>query len=136
MLRCCVPGRLPAAQAAGDSGFLQHAAAQLQRRREGPQENGESSSADRRRRSIPSPVRFDTSAFARLLRPGFDERDGSDAPDGLQAHQLRQGEDDDDASHGSAFQRGLPSALLPVSTCLFLVKSSPGRVLRRTKKKS
>lgn len=55
MLHCCVSGWLPAAQVAGDPGFLQHAAAQLQRRREGPQENGESSSADCRLQRIPAP---------------------------------------------------------------------------------
>lgn len=48
---------------------------------------------------------------------GFDECDGSDAPDGLQAHQLRQGEDDDHAAHRPPIQRRLPSAVLPVSTC-------------------
>lgn len=47
--------------------------------------------------------------------PGVDQRDGSDAPDGLQTHQLRAGEDDDDAAHGPAIQGGLPPAVLPVS---------------------
>lgn len=49
------------------------------------------------------------------LAAGVDERDGSDAPDGLQAHQLGAGEDDDDPAHGPAIQRGLPPAVLPVS---------------------
>lgn len=35
-----VAGRLPSAEAAGDPGFFQHAAAQLQCRREGPQKAG------------------------------------------------------------------------------------------------
>lgn len=50
------------------------------------------------------------------LPAGVDERDGSNAPDGLQTHQLRAGEDDDDPAHGPAIQRGLPPALLPVSS--------------------
>lgn len=49
------------------------------------------------------------------LPAGVDERDGSDAPDGLQTHQLGAGEDDDDAAHGPAVPRGLPAAVLPVS---------------------
>lgn len=48
-------------------------------------------------------------------RSGSDECDGSDAPDGLQAHQHRQGEDDDDAAHRPPIQGRLPSAVLPVS---------------------
>lgn len=51
-----------------------------------------------------------------FLPAGVDKRDGSDAPDGLQTHQLRAGQDDDDAAHGTALQRGFPSALLPVSS--------------------
>lgn len=47
---------------------------------------------------------------------GTDKCDGSNATDGLQTHQLCQGEDDDDTPHGPQIQRGLPSALLPVST--------------------
>lgn len=47
---------------------------------------------------------------------GIDECDGSNATDGLQTHQLCQSEDDDDAPHEPPIQRGLPSALLPVST--------------------
>lgn len=50
------------------------------------------------------------------LSAGVDKRDGPDAPDGLQTHQLCAGQDDDDAAHGPAIQRGLPSAVLPVST--------------------
>lgn len=37
---CCVTGGLPAAEAAGNSCLLQHAAAQLRRGREGPQKVG------------------------------------------------------------------------------------------------
>lgn len=51
-----------------------------------------------------------------FLPAGVDKRDGSDAPDGLQTHQLRARQDDDDAAHGPALQRGFPSALLPVSS--------------------
>lgn len=40
LLVMIVTGQLPAAQAAGNPGLLQYAAAQLQRRREGPKEAG------------------------------------------------------------------------------------------------
>lgn len=67
-----------------------------------------------------------------VLHAGFDECDGSDATDGLQTHQLRQSEDDDDAPHRPPIQRGLSSPLLPVSTspehivvhCFFIILTS------------
>lgn len=51
-----------------------------------------------------------------LFCAGFDQCDGSNETDGLQTHQLCQGEDDDNTPHWPPIQRGLPSALLPVST--------------------
>lgn len=59
-----------------------------------------------------------TSPLAHLplfLHAGIDQRDGSDATDGIQTHQLRQSQDDDDAAYGPEIPGGLPSALLPVS---------------------
>lgn len=46
---------------------------------------------------------------------GSDQCDVSDETDGIQTHQLCQSEDDDDAPYRPQIQRGLPSALLPVS---------------------
>lgn len=42
----CITGRLPSAEAAGNSRLFQHAAAQLQCRREGPQKAGEWSTTE------------------------------------------------------------------------------------------
>lgn len=47
---------------------------------------------------------------------GVDKCDGPNATDGLQTYQLCQSEDDDNTAHWSSIQRGLSSALLPVST--------------------
>lgn len=46
---------------------------------------------------------------------GLDQCDGSNETDGLQTHQLSQGEDDDNTPHWSPIPRGLPSTVLPVS---------------------
>lgn len=54
---------------------------------------------------------------------GVDKCDGFNATDGLQTHQLCQSKDDDDAPHGPPIQRGLPSALLPVSTHTHTLRS-------------
>lgn len=103
------PGGLPAAEAAGNPRLLQHAAAQFQRWGEGPQEAGEIETSSQKQK----PYRLVLTSFCPSA--GVDKRDGSDAPDGLQTHQLGAREDDDDAAHGPALQRGLPPAVLPVS---------------------
>lgn len=109
---CRVAGGLLAAEAAGNPCLLQHAAAQFQRRGEGPQEAGRSPETQNKfkMQSVSIPT------FACFLPAGVDKRDGSDAPDGLQTHQLRARQDDDDAAHGTALQRRFPAALLPVSS--------------------
>lgn len=47
---------------------------------------------------------------------GIDQRDGVDATDGLQTHQLCPRQDDDNAPHWPEIQGGLPSSLLSVSS--------------------
>lgn len=47
---------------------------------------------------------------------GIDQRDGADATDGLQTHQLCPRQDDDNTPHRPQIQGGLPSSLLSVSS--------------------